>query len=565
MDPKAEVDVSIIIVNYNVRYFAEQCLRSVYASRGDLTIEIFLVDNASSDQSVEHLEPLFPEVIFIANKENVGFGRANNMALSRAKGKFLFVLNPDTLLQEDSLEAMTKYMGDNPRAGVIGPKILNRYGGFDITSKRGLPTPWVAFCRVSGLSTLFPKSPTFGKYDLLYLDEDTVNQVDSLAGSCMLVRKQVYDEVGGFDEMFFMYGEDIDWSYRIKLGGWEVHYAPVTKIVHFRGESTRRSSINRDQAFYGAMHMFVDKHFRQRYSWFGHQLINLGIGIAWTVSRLKALGKRISWQSIDWIGLWLIMVSARWVRTWDMWVNLGWGRWLSPGINGPVALAITIQTTVWILSLYGVQAYQEKRGSTTVLLWGLTLGFLVNSSFTYFFQQFAYSRFVILFGFIVGGLYVIGWRVALNFLFKTKSWNRYLSRRTLIVGVGNNGKSVRENLRSNSTIPYDPIGFIDPALQAAGGMVSGLPVLGGENEIGRIIELEGIEEIIFAYDKLGYDHIFELISEIGNRQNVDFKIIAPESNDNLDSNLPLLSIEYLSPRGFKSSIKKITSLMQKGL
>ena len=565
MAPRADIDVSIIIVNYNVRYFAEQCLRSVLAARGDLTIEIFLVDNASADKSIEHLKPLFPEVIFIANKENVGFGKANNMALSQAKGKYLLVVNPDTILQEDSLAAMTQYMEENSRAGVIGPKILNQYGGFEISSKRGLPTPWVAFCRVSGLSALFPKSPTFGRYDLLYLDEDTPSEVDSLTGSCMLVRKQVYDEVGGFDEMFFMYGEDIDWSYRIKLSGWEVHYAPITKIVHFRGESTRRSKIDRDKAFYGAMHMFVDKHFRKRNSWVGHQLINFGIGIAWTVSRLKALRKKIAWQSIDWMGLWLIMVSARWVRTWEIWVNLGWGRWLSPGVNGMVALAITIQTTVWILSFYGVQAYQKKRGNTKVLLTGLTLGFLINSSFTYFFQQFAYSRFVTLFGFIVGGIFVIGWRMALNFLFKTKSWNRYIRRRTLIVGVGNNGKSVRNNLRGDSSIPYDPIGFIDPAQQAAGGIVDGLPVLGGENELGRIVELEGIEEIIFAYDKLGYDHIFELISQIGNRQNVDFKIIAPESNDNLDSNLPLLSIEYLSPRGFKSSIKKLTSLMQKGL
>lgn len=564
MTAEVEVDVSIIIVNYNVRYFAEQCLKSVYAAQGDLNIETFLVDNASSDQSVEHLTPLFPEVNFIANTENIGFGRANNIALKLSKGKYLLVLNPDTILQEDSLSAMIQYLEDNPKAGVIGPKILNRYGGFDITSKRGLPTPWVAFCRVSGLSALFPKSPTFGRYDLLYMDEDSPNQVDSLVGSCMMVRKQVYDEVGGFDEMFFMYGEDIDWSYRIKLAGWEVHYAPITKIVHFRGESTRRSKINRDKAFYGAMHMFVDKHFRKKYSWFGHQLINFGIAIAWMAARLRALRKRITWQSIDWIGLWLIMVSGRWVRTWDLWVQAGWGKWLSPGITGMVALAITIQSTVWVLSFYGVRAYHKNRGSTKFLLWGLTLGFLVNSSFTYFFQQFAYSRFVTLFGFIVGGVFVIGWRLILNFLFKTKSWNRYLSRRALIVGVGENGKSVYNNLKTNTLMPYDPVGFIDPAQQAAGGMINELPVLGGENEIERIVELEGIEEILFAYDNFGYDHIFELISKIGNRKNVDFKIITPDNISDKDSNLPLLSIEYLTPRGIKGSIKKISSLIQKG-
>lgn len=561
--PKVDIDVSIIIVNYNVRYFAEQCLRSVFAAQGSLNIEVILIDNASADHSIEHLKPLFPEVHFIENTENIGFGRANNIALRQAQGKYFLILNPDTLLQEDTLSQMCRYMEENQRAGVIGPKILNRYGGFDITSKRGLPTPWVAFCRVSGLSAMFPKSPLFGRYDLLYLDEDTPSEVDSLVGSCMMVRQQVYNEVGGFDERFFMYGEDIDWSYRIKLAGWEVHYAPTTKIVHFRGESTRRSNINRDKAFYSAMHMFVDKHFRQRYSWFGHQLINFGIGIAWMAARLKAVRKRLNWHALDWIGLWLIMVSARWVRTWHVWDIGSFVRWGSTGMDWMVALAITIQSTVWILSLYSVGAYNKNRGNTYILLWGWTLGFFINSSFTYFFQQFAYSRFVTLFGFIFGGIFIVGWRSALNFLFKTKSWNRYLSRRCLIVGVGETGQYVSNNLQGDPSNPFQPIGFIDPDHQAVGGLINGLPILGDENELGRIVETEGIEEIIFAYDKFDYDHIFKLIGKIGDQHAIDFKIVTPHAMGSGDGRLPLLSLEYLSPRGFKSSIRKITSLVQK--
>jgi len=542
------LDVSIIIVNYNVKYFVEQCLWSIDASRGQLKIEILVVDNASQDGSLEYLKPRFPEVKFISNIENIGFGRANNLALAQASGRYLLVLNPDTLLGEDTLSAMVEYLEAHPKAGAIGPKLLNRYGIFDKNSKRGLPTPWAAFCRISGLSRLFPRSRFFGKYDLLYLDPDQPAKIDALPGACMMVRMEVYEQVGGFDEDYFMYGEDIDWSYRIAKADWEIHYAPVTKIVHFQGESTRRSNLNRDHAFYGAMHLFADKHFRGKYSWFAHYLINFGIILAWMVSRLKSIWKMVFWQFVDGFGLWCIIAVGRWIR------------WGMIGLNWPVTIALSIQSIVWVASMAGFGVYKRRRGQNAPLFWGMLLGFLINSSFIYFFKQFAYSRFVTLFGVLVGGLFVWGWRAAIRRFIKTEYWQGFLRRRVIIIGIGNIGREVWKRLKTDGTLPYTTVGFIDPEELAVGSIIDELPVIGGEDDLERLLKQEEIEEILFAYDRIDYERVLELVSRTGKLKGVDFKLITSDLIHQSNKKIPLLSVEYLTPRGLIRSLRKITTI-----
>ncbi|RPH35293.1 glycosyltransferase family 2 protein, partial [bacterium] len=258
---EARVDLSVIIVNYNVRQFLENSLASIQRAMEGLQGEIFVVDNASDDGSVEMVQASFPDVCLIGNRENVGFARANNMALARARGRFLLLINPDTVVQEDTFRVLLKFFEEHPDAGLAGCKILNPNGSIQLPCRRSFPTPWVAFTKVFGLAALFPASRLFGKYNLTYLSPDETYPVDAVSGSFMMLRRESYDKVGGLDEEFFMYGEDLDWCYRVQQAGYKVYYVHSTKIIHFKGESTRRSEIDEVRIFYGAMQVFVEKHY----------------------------------------------------------------------------------------------------------------------------------------------------------------------------------------------------------------------------------------------------------------------------------------------------------------
>lgn len=268
--------LSIIIVNYNVRYFLEQCLTSVLRAIENIDAEIFVVDNESKDGSVEMVNTLFPEVIIIANKKNVGFSKANNQAIAIAKGEYVLLLNPDTVVEEDTFEKCIAFMDKTPDAGGLGVKMIDGSGVFLPESKRGLPTPSVSFYKISGLSGLFPKSKVFSKYHLGYLDTNQTNEIEILSGAFMWMRKSVLDKIGYLDESFFMYGEDIDLSYRILKAGYKNYYFPESKIIHYKGESTKKGSINYVFVFYNAMIIFSKKHFAQKAKAFSF-FINIAI------------------------------------------------------------------------------------------------------------------------------------------------------------------------------------------------------------------------------------------------------------------------------------------------
>jgi len=202
--------------------------------------EIFVVDNSSVDGSTDMVRKKFPLVQIIANKENQGFAKANNQAIRKAKGEYILLLNPDTVVEDDTFSKVVAFMDSHPDAGGLGVKMVDGYGKFLPESKRGLPTPATAFYKIFGLSVLFPHSKRFSKYHLGYLDENKIHKVDILAGAFMLLRKSVLDKTGLLDEAFFMYGEDIDLSYRIMQAGYNNYYFPETRIIHYKGESTKK-------------------------------------------------------------------------------------------------------------------------------------------------------------------------------------------------------------------------------------------------------------------------------------------------------------------------------------
>ncbi len=259
--------LSVIIVNYNVKYFLTQCLRSTLeaqrraeAAFGKNSCEIIVVDNASKDGSAAYIKEKFKTIHFIENQDNKGFSGANNQGIKAARGAFILLLNPDTIVPEDLFVRTLQFMDKHPDAGGLGVKMVNGQGEFLPESKRAFPTPAVSFYKIFGLSKLFPKSSKFGQYHLTYLSEDETHQVDVLSGACMFLRKETLQKIGLLDETFFMYGEDIDLSYRITKSGYKNYYYPYTQIIHYKGESTKKGSLNYVYMFYRAMNIFVKKH-----------------------------------------------------------------------------------------------------------------------------------------------------------------------------------------------------------------------------------------------------------------------------------------------------------------
>ncbi len=234
--------LSVIIVNYNVRYFLEQAIVSVLKAAERVETEIIVVDNRSVDGSCEMVERRFPEVRLLRNKENLGFSAANNQGMAMARGEYFLLLNPDTVLAEDTLEKTVAFMDAHPQAGGLGVKMLDGRGSFLPESKRAFPSPDVAFWKAFGFSALFPRSRVFGRYHLGFLDPDEVHEVEVLAGAFMLLRRSVIEQIGGLDEAFFMYGEDIDLSYRIVQAGYKNYYFPHSPIIHYKGESTKKGN-----------------------------------------------------------------------------------------------------------------------------------------------------------------------------------------------------------------------------------------------------------------------------------------------------------------------------------
>ena len=256
------MQLSVIIVNYNVRYFLAHCLASVSDAIYGMEAEVIVVDNCSCDGSLDYLKEKFPAVHFIANTENTGFAKANNLALAQASGDFVLYLNPDTLVSDSAIKRCLAFFESNDEVGALGVKMVDGSGRFLPESKRAFPSPLVSFYKLCGLTKLFPASRHFGKYSLGYLNENLIHEVEVLAGAFMMARTELLRASKGFDERYFMYGEDIDLSYCLQKTGYKNYYLGNVSIIHFKGESAQKGSVNHLKNFYTAMILFVDKYYK---------------------------------------------------------------------------------------------------------------------------------------------------------------------------------------------------------------------------------------------------------------------------------------------------------------
>lgn len=282
-----EKKLSIIIVNYNAEHYLENCLRSIYAETKQIPFDIWIVDNDSKDESVSMTRRNFPLVNLIENKGNPGFARANNQAIQKSTADYILLLNPDTLVLENAIEKMVKFMDENPQTGIAGCKVLNEDRTLQLACRRSIPSPGVAFFRLTGLSKLFPNSKKLAKYNLTYLNADEANEVDAVSGAFLMIRRKVVDKIGSLDERFFMYGEELDWCIRTKKAGWKVMYYPDAEIIHYKGECSKSNSRKAAFEFYRSMYLFHKKHFADNYN----PIINI---IIYTGIFLKAIS---SWRS----------------------------------------------------------------------------------------------------------------------------------------------------------------------------------------------------------------------------------------------------------------------------
>lgn len=540
--------LSVIIVSYNVKEFLQQTLISLQKALGAFSHEIFVVDNASDDGSAKLVHEQFSHVKLIRNQENLGFARANNLALRKAKGNYIVLINPDTIAQEDTFVHLIEFMEKTPDAGMVGCKILNSDGSLQLACRRSFPTPWVALTRLVGLSYLFPKSKLFGKYNLTYLPEDETCLVDAISGSFMMLRRQAFEQIGQLDESFFMYGEDLDWCLRAGKAGWKIYYVPTTQIVHFKGESSKNVPYDTLFDFNRAMALFVKKHFRQRYFFITYYLLLVAIWARAGVSFMKRTLSTVLPFIFDTVLLQISLAAAIYIKFGHLQY---WQNYL------PVNIVYNI---VWLTALFLMGAcshashakFSSFRAGMAVLA-----GFMFNSALTYFFKQYAFSRAVVLLASLFNFVLVAGWRFAcklMNFWgmtpFKGTFGKTLLARRTLVVGDFSKGEQILEKLKIRIGAGYEIVGLVSLNPNDVGLEYNGWQVLADVEQIQSAIRQKSIQEVIFSTHRIPYNRVLRIISE-GRSSRVNFKlipsnldvIIGKASIDQL-SEIPLLEIDY---------------------
>ncbi len=504
--------LSVIIVNYNVRHFLRQCLQSVENAMGKTTTEVFVVDNNSVDGSVSMVRNSFSWVKLIENKENLGFSKANNQAIKQASGEYILLLNPDTVVEEDTFSKIVHFMDNHPEAGALGVKMIDGNGEFLPESKRGLPTPLVAFYKIAGLSALFPHSRKFGRYHLKYLNKEKIHEVDVLSGAFMMVRKKVVDQIGGLDETFFMYGEDIDWSYRITRAGYKNIYFPGTTIIHYKGESTKKESINYVVVFYNAMIIFAQKHFARKYASVFSFLIRMAIMLSAGLAIFKRVLKRLFIPVLDFLVLW----GGFWLLT-PLWEKYQFDatNWFP---DFYLTSVVPFYVLIWIVALVYSGGYDKPYKFFDILKgvgWGLLLLLIIYALLP---EQYRFSRVMLL----LGGLWATLTIPAMRLMYRKiggEETNKSQTRNAIVVGEYEDIERVQKIVSNDFKV--DLIGFVSVSDKYDE------KALGNLEHIEKIVKMNNVNEVIFSAQHLQARNIIRLMIMLGDPR-LKFKIVSPD-------------------------------------
>lgn len=520
------MELSVIIVSYKVPYFLEQTLCSAQRAAECLPTELIVVDNNSRDGTEALVREQFPEVRLLVNRENTGFAKANNQGLEMATGRYILFLNPDTAVQEDTFERIVQFMDDHPDAGGLGVHMIDGTGVFLPESKRGFPSPLVAFYKTFGLSALFPRSRHFGEYHLGYLSEQKTHVVPVLSGAFLMMPKAVIDKIGSWDEAFFMYGEDIDLSYRIVKGGYKNYYYADTTIIHYKGESTKKGSLNYVKTFYEAMIIFARKHFQGSKAGVFVLMLQLAIYFRAFLTLLSNLGKRGFLFLLDatliYGGLWAIK---------DIWAQIRFHDAAYYHLNSElVYFNFPFYVFFWLLGIYLRGGY-DRQARSSHLITGTLLG-TVGITFIYALlpQNLRSSRMLILLGSLWTIVATYGARSLWSLLQQgTLFWSQSHRRHVAIVGSEAESQRVL-NLLYHAHVSFNYRGRITTEGEEA----VTTPVLGHVSALDKWVSLYEVDELIFCGADLNYKAIIGHMLTLGKA--VRYKIVPEGSTYIIGSN-----------------------------
>ena len=512
--------LSIVIVNYNVKHFLDQCLHSVFRAIENMEAEVFVVDNNSVDDSMEMVAAKYPQAISILNKKNVGFSVANNQAIRESNGEYVVVLNPDTVVEENTFEKTVTFMDMHEDAGALGVKMIDGRGNFLPESKRGIPTPWVSFCKMTGLTKLFSKSRLFAHYYMGHLSENETNEVEILAGAFMLMRKEALDISGLLDETFFMYGEDIDLSYRIIKAGYKNYYFADTQIIHYKGESTKKGSLNYVYIFYKAMVIFAEKHFSQNnarlFGFFINAAIYLRASLAIFQRFLKAITIPVLDAGILFGGLFYIKEywehNHRFIRGGEYQSEL-------------IQYAFPSYILIWLTLVFITNGYTKPTKGKNIV-YGVLIGtIIILAIYGLLPEKFRFSRAIILLGAAWALIVLPVYRFLLQRLFKVNFYkDENNNKRLILIGDSQESQRVIELINSTGVRP----GFIDVIHPES------LDTLNADT-LKEKIEIFKIDEVVFCSENLTSAGIIENMALLRGLD-VEIKIAPSESQFIIGSN-----------------------------
>jgi hypothetical protein len=554
--------VSVLIISYNVRQYLVQAIEALKKSVFEGEMEIVVVDNHSYDGTVEYIREEFPDVKVLANEENVGFGKAVNQAAQMARGDYYLILNPDTVVQENTIAVLVEYLQAHPKVGMVGPKILNADGHLQLSCKRSFPTVTVALPKLLGLHRLFPNSRWAGRYNLTYLDPDQIHKVDAISGSCMFLSQDLFHQLRGFDEQFFMFGEDLDLCYRIWQAGYEIHYVPTTQIIHYQGESVKSAPYDSIHAFYNAMILFANKHFSLGERLVMRWIIFTGIGFRKFVSLLAERKSQILSVFLDAFVVLLAFSIA---------FPLRFGQF--EALTVTKGLVPTIYVVFWLTVGAVFQLYSRYILSYSRAILASVTGFFLAVTFTYFFKQYAFSRLVIIIATVIITILIPGWRVGVHYLMsrgwlkRVKEKNPVLfTSRALVLGADDEGIRIARNIMKRLDTGLDVVGFCDRTLGSQRESLP-LPFLGLLSDLRQIITTHGIRVIIFSSRSFSNKDIVSIMDQTKDLR-LTYRILSQKQDVLLGKaaieeigDFSFMNIEYTLFHRFNLVIKRLFDLI----